>query len=227
MPVTELAAFTTIAHNAVTPELLAACVQAVEVQDGWCAANLPSTPLGHEARGAALFQQVEDPAVILMTAHWASVAEHGLWIASEENERVYPAVKEHIDNDNIRFFHVDGIEAFTIVEDDEGAVPVLRSPVVGIALFSVVKDRKDEFDSVYAGVKNIKEEFAKPYVHRGGWRIEEVEGREDVEEYVVIGGWESVKAAKEFSKSKDFDKYSDAIASVTLSVEVEHYKRLF
>ncbi len=116
MPATELAFFITptTEDGDVTPGFLTAGETGLRVQDEWCAASRPGRPLpGREARGAAVFQQVEDPATTLVTAHWVSVAEHGAWIASPENARVYSGLKEHIDRDDIRYFHVDGVEAFS------------------------------------------------------------------------------------------------------------------
>ncbi|RYP84535.1 hypothetical protein DL770_005189 [Monosporascus sp. CRB-9-2] len=225
MPVTELVFFTTTAHGTITPEFKATCADALKVQDEWCTANLPGAPRGHEARGAALFQQTEDPAVTLLTAHWESVSEHEAWIASEENRRVFSAVQEHIDRDRMRYFHIDGVEAFSATED-AGLTPVLQSPVVSVARCFVEKDKKAEFDRVYGGVRSIHDDFAKPYVQRGGWRIEKEEGREDVEQYVMIGGWDSVEAVKEFPKHKDFSTYADAMKTVMLDCDVKYYRRI-
>ncbi|KAK7755828.1 hypothetical protein SLS62_002113 [Diatrype stigma] len=241
MPVTELAFLTLTSTprrqdgastTTITPEFEAATAEALRVQDAWCAANLPGAAHGggREARGAALFQQVEDPAVVLLTAHWASVAEHGVWIASEENQRVFGALGAHIDFDKVRFFHVAGVEAFSSSSSDtSGAAtttPVLQSPVVGIARCFVAGDKKAEFERVYGDLKGIRDALARPHVHRGGWRIEKEEGREGVEEYVVIGGWDSVEAAEEFSKQEGSARYYEAITSVILGSESRHYKRV-
>ena len=164
MPVTELAFFSipTTADGAITPALEAAFAEALRVQDAWCAANLPSgssSPASAspaEARGAALFQQHEDPTTALLTAHWPSVAEHGRWIASPENARVFGALQALVDTTRIRFFHVDGVEAFPVAiaseGEGEGRTPALRSPGVGLTRCRVVRDRRDEFDRVYADV---------------------------------------------------------------------------
>ncbi|RYP22530.1 hypothetical protein DL765_001588 [Monosporascus sp. GIB2] len=225
MAVTELVFFITTAQGVITPEFKATCADALKVQDEWCAANLPNAPRGQQARGVAMFQQVEDPAVTLITAHWESVAEHGSWIASEENQRVFRAVQEHIDRDRISYFHVDGVEAFTDSED-AGLTPVLQSPVVSIARCFVEKDKKSEFEKVYGGVRWIHDDFVKPYVHRGGWRIEKEECRENVEQYVMIGGWDSVEAPMEFPKHKDFSTYADAMKTVMLDCDIKNYRRI-
>ncbi|RYP84675.1 hypothetical protein DL769_001109 [Monosporascus sp. CRB-8-3] len=225
MPVTELAFFITTASGTITPEFKATCADALKVQDEWCIANLPDAPRGHEARGAALFQQTEDTSVALLTAHWESVSEHETWIASEENQRVFSAVQEHIDRDRLRYFHIDGVEAFPLTED-AGLTPVLQSPLVSVVRYFVEKDKKAEFDKVYGGVRWIHDDFTKPYVHRGGWRIEKEEGREDVEQYVLIGGWDSMEAVNEFLKHKEFRTYADAMNTVMLDFDVKYYRRI-
>ncbi len=87
-------------------------------------------------------------------------------------------------------------------------------------------DGKAEFERVYGNVGLILDAVARPRVHRGGWRIEKEVGRDNVEEYVVIGGWDSIEAARGAANHKDFGTYDAALKSVTSGREVKHYKRL-
>ena len=234
MPVTELAFFTTTtsADGVVTPGFRVACAEALRVQDAWCAANLPgrnSENSAAEARGAALFQQLEDPTTTLLTAHWSSVAEHALWIASAENARVFGDLKSHVDARSIRFFHVDGVEAFPLFEEvdgDGGLTPALRSPVVSMTRCFVDRNRKDEFERVYAKVGGIYNKPRTSYASRGGWRIEKEPGREDVEEYVIVSGRDVPESADGVSTQEGLPNYADGMSSVMLGCDVKQYKRM-
>ncbi|KAJ7044688.1 hypothetical protein C8F04DRAFT_1069193 [Mycena alexandri] len=217
MPVTEHVLLTT-ASGTVTPAYRAACAHAIEVQDAWCAAHLPTIL---KARGVAVFQQVGDPAATLLTAHWDSVAQHNLWIASPENGQIFALLQEHLDMTRFTYFHVDGVAAFSHVEEANGAVPVLRSPVVGVARYAVETGRKVEFERVWTEVKGAYDGFVGPYVHRGGWRIEkESEGRE---EFVVVGGWESAERANALEKAKELTAFREAIKAVVVWADVKLY----
>ncbi|KAI0132210.1 hypothetical protein BJ170DRAFT_680102 [Xylariales sp. AK1849] len=221
MPVTELVLFTTTA-GAVTPAYRAAIARAIEVQDAWCAANLAAMPRGPAARGVAMFQQVEDAAVTLLTAHWDSVAQHGEWIASEANKDVFPTIQGFLDMARMVYFHVEGVAAFADREDADGAVAALEAPFVGVVRFSVASEMKAEFERVFAGVRAVFDAYAWPFVHRGGWRIEKEGGGE---EYVLIGGWESVEGAQQFEKQEGFRKFDEAIKTVVTGMDSKHYKR--
>ncbi|KAJ7741093.1 hypothetical protein B0H16DRAFT_1565926 [Mycena metata] len=220
MPVTELVLCTTTSETA-TPAYRAAITHAMEVQDAWCAAHLPSKPKGGKARGVGAFQQIGNPAASLLTAHWDSVAQHNLWIASPENAQVFPLLQTHLDMTRLVYFHVEGVEAFSDAEEGEGAIPILRAAVVGVTRYAVEAGRKDEFERVWAGVKDAYHGFVAPYVHKGGWRIEkESEGRE---EFVLISGWESAEKANALETAEELTAFREAIKAVVVETDVKLY----
>src|SRR5438309_2130757 len=54
--------------------------------DEWYAKTFPGSPATASERGAAMFQQVEDHAKVLLTKQWDSVADHWRWIEAEESQ---------------------------------------------------------------------------------------------------------------------------------------------
>ncbi|KAH8681300.1 hypothetical protein BX600DRAFT_505012 [Xylariales sp. PMI_506] len=221
MPVTELAFFplssrstgTDLALPADLHEIMGAVLQ---VQDDWCTSNLGSgssdahSRYGAGARGAAFFRRVDDPSALLLTAHWSSVAEHRVWIASEANQAVaFASLKPFVDLQRAEMFHVEGVSAFPDAAD-AGVVPTIRAPVVEVSRFTMPLAHKDEFNSVIATVISKLHGFALPHIHRGGWKIEKTDGSDDVAEYILIGGWPDVSTAKEFGDASDGRKFESA-----------------
>jgi heme-degrading monooxygenase HmoA len=223
MPVTELVYFTATAGD-VTPPYVDAVRGAKEVQDKWCEENLKASDPAAPAttRGAAMFQDLYAPSQALLTAHWDSAAQHGDWIASEANQGVFASVMEHIDPSKLTFFHVDGLTAFPDSEP-EARVPTLKAPVVSVVRYFVTPENKAEFGRVFAGVRAVFDEYASPFVHRGGWRIEKES--EDKEEFILIGGWESVEKAQGFAKVDGFKWFEDSIQALVTGDDVKYYKR--
>lgn len=190
----------------------------------------------------------------LLTAHWASVAQHGEWIASDANRAdLLPRLLARIDPARLVFFHVDGVEAFPCAPTavatggaaaaEEEVLPVLRAPVVSVVRCRVVPGGREAFEAAWPGADAALHAGARPYGHRGGWRIEK-EAREDGdgewEEYVVVGGWENVERAGKFFASSSDEKgaakeqqdeeearrwFQEAVEKVTVSRDVKLFKR--
>lgn len=150
-----------------------------------------------------VYQQVENPAVVLLTAHWDSVAQHMEWIQSQENQRFYPLIQEHLDMSKFMFFHVDQVAVF---------VPeVLEMPVIAVARYSSPNDRKEE----------VASSAEQP---KGGWRIEKDDTmiQKKLDEFVLVTGAGSIEAT---DNSPDTGTgMSFEIASV--ECEVKHYTRI-
>jgi heme-degrading monooxygenase HmoA len=187
----------------------------------------------------------DDSGATLLTAHWASTAEHGEWIASPPNQALFPRIQAALDPAvAVEFFHVEGVEAFTTTsssssENGGGGGGVLGAPVVSVVRYHVVPaGGKEAFEAAWMGDGAALARLnarAAPYAHLGGWRIEkparkEGEGEEDREEYVVVGGWESAEKAEQFffsDAAEDEEKkaFEEAIAKVTVGKDVRLYKR--
>ncbi|KAI6080742.1 hypothetical protein F4821DRAFT_250911 [Hypoxylon rubiginosum] len=222
MAVTELA-WLKCASEAVTAESKEATNTALNVQDEWCVRNAPGIPKGREGRGVGFFQQIEDPSITLLTAHWESVEQHKTWIESTENKTVFPALNNHFQLEKTVFFHLNDVELFKTPEAD-GAVSLLESPVVSMGRLTVATENRQAFDQGWNEVNGILEEFAKPNAVKSGWRIEKED--QGQEEFVFACGWPSVEKHGEFATTKDFQKYASALLPFTTARDIKHYQRI-
>ncbi|KAI1490046.1 hypothetical protein F5X96DRAFT_670091 [Biscogniauxia mediterranea] len=223
MAVTELAFLPTATPGEVPAALLREGTAALEIQDQWCAENSPTTTTTTTTtaaavrRGAALYQQREDGGgTMLVTAHWASVEQHRAWIASAANRgamaRLAPLLGER--GKDIVFFHVRDAELFP---PETLAAPVLS---VARARVAVADARAFEEGLERSGGGGVPG-------HRGGWRIERVEGEEEgeEEEYVLVGGWESEEEADRWAEGGFAERFG-ALMGVVVGVDVKTYRRI-
>ncbi|KAI1772855.1 hypothetical protein F4818DRAFT_126691 [Hypoxylon cercidicola] len=222
MAVTELA-WLKCASEAITTESKEATNGALNVQDKWCAGNAPTIPKGRENRSVGFFQQVEDPSIALLTAHWKSVEQHKTWIESAENKTVFPALGDHFQLEKTIFFHLDDVELFQAPDADR-AFSLLESPVIRVERLTITADDRQAFNQGWNDVKGILERFAKPHVVKGGWRIEKED--QSLEEFVFACGWPSVDRHGEFATARDFDKYESVLLAIAATREVKHYQRI-
>ncbi|OTB13684.1 hypothetical protein K445DRAFT_13728 [Daldinia sp. EC12] len=218
MPVTEFAWFIG-AQGPAGDEIKDAMNQALIVQDEWCARNIPTLPKDREARGVALFRQVEDPSVVVLTAHWESVAQHGIWLESPENKTVYSSLKDHFQK--VVLCHVENAQFFDASGPD-GSISLLKSPIVGITTVTVPTEKRKEFEQAWIAKKHILEEYTP--VVKYGWRIEKED--ESLEQMILSAPWPSVEKHMEFAKGKDFPQFQDAILSFSKAQDVKHYERI-
>ncbi|KAI0380753.1 hypothetical protein F5Y04DRAFT_91324 [Hypomontagnella monticulosa] len=222
MAVTELAWLTTVGPS-VTTEAKKATDHGLGVQDEWCTRNAPALPRDREGRGAAFFEQVEDPSITLLTAHWETAPQHMAWIESPENKVVFPALADYFQLEKTKFFHVDGVEIFK-KSKEPGAKSPLESPIISISRLAVPAEKRQTFEQAWNEVKGALEEFAGADLVKYGWRIE----KEDptAEEFVLICGWPSVEKHGEFTKVDGFQKLDSKVRSIAEVREVKHYQRI-
>ncbi|KAJ0307572.1 hypothetical protein COL5a_000430 [Colletotrichum fioriniae] len=100
---------------------------------------------------------------------------------------------------------------------------LLTAPVLSVGRFGVKSEKKEEFVKKYAEAKWIVEESSKPFPVRGGWRIEKA--AEDLEEYVMYCGWETVEQHKAIAEHEGFKEWAGIQEFVT-GTDIWHYKRL-
>ncbi|GAP84159.1 hypothetical protein SAMD00023353_0600560 [Rosellinia necatrix] len=222
MPVTNLV-WLTSASDAFTPENKAAMEAAFNAQAAWVAHHVPSAPTDREARGVALFQQVEDARVVMETAHWSSSDEHNAWLASEEYKTSSAPLGAHFDFSKLEYFHLD-TDALRPVDPASGAEALLQSPVVSVGRVQIPADKKDEFAKAWENGKTILEDFAKPRVVRSGFRVQRSDP--DTDELVFFVGWPSVERHGEFPLSAGFADYAKPLRAIAKDFDVKHYRRI-
>lgn len=196
---------------------------AFNAQAAWVAHNVPSAPTDREARGVALFQQVEDPRVVMETAHWSSSDEHMTWLASEEYKTSSAPLGAHFDFSKLEYFHLD-TDVFQPVNAAAGEASLLRRPVISIGRAQVPADKRDEFSRAWDNGKAILEDFAKPSVVRYGFRVQKSDP--DTDEFVFFVGWPSVAKHGEFAQSASFAEYASPLQAIAKSLDAKHYKRI-
>ena len=198
---------------------------AFDAQAGWVARNVPSAPTDREARGVALFQQVEDPRVVMETAHWSSSDEHNAWLASDEYKTSSAPLGSHFDFGKLEYFHLDA-GVFRPVDSAAGEAeePLLRSPVISVGRVLVPADKKDDFSKAWDGGKTILENFPKPRQVRSSFRVQKP--NPETEEFVFFVGWPTVEKHGEFGQSPGFAEYATPLRSLAKGLDVKHYKRI-
>ncbi|KAI0403652.1 hypothetical protein F4802DRAFT_281055 [Xylaria palmicola] len=222
MPITNLV-WLTSSSETFTPENKAAMAAAFDAQADWVARNVPSAPTDREARGVALFQQVEDPRVVMETAHWSSSDEHSAWLASEEYKASSAPLGAHFDFSKLEYFHLD-TDALRPVDAAAGEEPLLRSPVVSVGRFQIPAEKKEEFLKAVDKGKSILEGFAKPGVVRFGLRVQKSDP--DTDELVLFVGWPSVEKHAELGQSQSFAEYAGPLLALAKELDSKHYRRI-
>src|SRR6187549_1386315 len=89
----------------ITPEFKQLCERAQAARD----AALTGTS---RSRGAAVFEQIEDPTVMIATSQWGTPADHLAQVATEANSETTLAFMEymHIEGEKApASFHIEGI----------------------------------------------------------------------------------------------------------------------
>ncbi|KAI0405721.1 hypothetical protein F4802DRAFT_596989 [Xylaria palmicola] len=220
MPVSELAWIPSATPGTISPAFLEASWKAIASQDEWMAKHTSTTfPSG---RGAALYQQREDSGVMLVTAHWASAAQHAEWIASDVNGRAFGAMAAHAALPAVRFFHVEGALMFGRETLDAGLLSVVR---MGVGAGDRQRERAG---AAWARAKHLLHDGAG-FEHVAGWRIEKEAGKEDVDEFVVVGAWRDGEALARFAKGGEWENalaWEEAWKDVVLEVDIKSYSRI-
>ncbi|KAL1869720.1 hypothetical protein VTK73DRAFT_2961 [Phialemonium thermophilum] len=219
MAVTELAILTST-NGELSGELRKLLEQARPIQAAWHAENFPALPSTPAERGDAMFQQMEDPRKILLTARWDSVAGHHQWIASEDNKAIMAKLNSHIDSDDLVLFHLDS-EIFSAPPPD-GATGLVDSPVISVARLMVAPNQRKNFGDKFEEVRNLLEDYAKPHLVRTGWRVDKEHDARD--EFVVVCGWDTVQRHLDFAHTAEFLQYREILGFLDGS-DIKHYQR--
>jgi len=217
MAVTELAVLR-CAAGSLTEGVRDMLKAAQSVQDTWCAQHFPTSQLGIANRGTWVFQQIEDPSVVLLCAKWDSVPAHWEWIKSDENQGIMTGLAAHIvpgGDSGADLLHLDA--------DIFDASDLLSCPVLSVGRISISAANKTAFEQKFNEVRGILEDFADPFPVRAGWRIDKE--AENAEEFVLLCGWDSVGQHMDFSKTEQFAKYKEISAFINRA-NLKHYRRI-
>lgn len=219
MAVTEIAILHSNA-NVITEDLRQRLQQAQSTQEAWHATHYPNLPWSRTERGDVMFQQADDPAKILLAARWDSVPAHWEWIKGDENKKIMADLSRHIVTDKVVLFHLDA-EIFSSPAP-HGRMPLADSPLISVAHFFVDPAEKASFSTKFNEVKGILEDFTKPNLVRGAWRVDKED--EAAEEFVVFCGWDSLEKHAEFIMDSEYPEYSKILEFAT-GTDMKHYKR--
>jgi len=202
---------------------------AFDAQAEWVARNVPLALASREERGVSLLQQVDDPRVVMETAHWSSSDEHNAWLASEEYKASSAPLGAHFDFSKLEYFHLD-VDAFRPVaagaagEKEEKPEPLLQSPVIGVGRVQIPADRRNDFSKAWEDGKGILEAFVKPRVLRYGFRVQKADP--DTDELVFFVGWESIEKHSEFAQSPGFPNWASPLQAISKGLDLKYYKRV-
>ncbi|TGJ86098.1 hypothetical protein E0Z10_g2631 [Xylaria hypoxylon] len=224
MPITELAWIPSATPGSIPLAFIEAGQKAMEAQSEWAVAHASSilAPGPPAARGAALYRQHEDRGVVLVTAHWDSAAQHAECIAGKENQQAMKAVASHSIISDIKFFHVDGVQMFGKETLDAGLLSILRISV------GVEEGKREQVERIWNDAKNLLFTSAG-FEHTGGWKIEKDQGKEDRDEFVVVGAWRHEDALSRFAEGKEWENalaWDEMWKGVVLEMDVKTYSRI-
>jgi heme-degrading monooxygenase HmoA len=103
-------------------------------------------------------------------------------------------------------------------------VTLLESPVISVGRMFVKKGDRRGFEAKFEEVRGILEGYARPHQVRFGWR-EDVEDGAEEDEFVLVGGWDSVEQHFAFAESEGFPRYGE-LRELIARVDLKHYKPL-
>jgi heme-degrading monooxygenase HmoA len=177
--------------------------------------------------GFRYFQQIEDPSLIYILGLWDSVAAHDGFVASPENQRLLELFKNDISMTGDRkmtLWHLEG-DIFAL-NPSSALKSVFTVPAISINRHSVPAEKKEGFVNKFQEVRDILEDYAKPFKVVGGWRIEkeEVNGKER-EEWALFSGFNSVDHHMAFANTDPFQKYREIVGFVE-GFDVKHLKTI-
>ncbi|KAI1338975.1 hypothetical protein F5Y15DRAFT_88503 [Xylariaceae sp. FL0016] len=230
MPITLFVQLTTSAAPPSPPlpdETKAVITAALAGQAKWVAEHVSTaSPKSQDERGAALFQQLEDPHVCLETSQWDNAAQHGQWLASEQYAAGSKTLGGHFDFGKLEYFYLDKpvLAPSELAGEADGTIGLMQSPIISVGRVTIAADKKGDFVKAWADSRVVLEEFAKPYAASGGWRTETPD--QDSEEFVFFVGWPSVEKHNEFAKTEDFEKYAAPLSEYAKTRDLKHYKKV-
>ncbi|CUS09375.1 unnamed protein product [Tuber aestivum] len=152
------------------------------------------------------------PNTIYLIGAWDSVPAHNSFLASDENQKLLADAKGVIDVDVMYHAEMDG-----------GAVP-LGAPVVSVGRHHVKRGMKTGFEGCFGRVRGVLSGSTGAWEVAGGWRLDEGEGEEKGQEWLLFTGWESVTQHEEFGRSEKFKEYAE-IREFLEGFEVRHAVR--
>lgn len=204
----------------ITPEFRSVLSEAQAIQDAWVEEKFPG-----QTTAVAKWQEIERPNHLLITQTWPDTSQQRVWGASEEGRSGHVKIMAHIAFEDQRpkaeKFHVEG-DIFNVLQEPD-QIQLLDSPVISVGRHIVSLENKEAFMAKFNEVKWVLEGHAKPYVVKGGWRMEKDD--ETKEEWLLFIGWPNIEAHKDFAQSPNFSKYRQ-ISELVTGFDVWHYQRI-
>ncbi|KAK8109559.1 n-acetyltransferase 9 protein [Apiospora kogelbergensis] len=231
MPATEFV-WLTARETSSTSQRRIDAERAVSVQNEWFSRTGPGchTPGATVASGVALFQQIEDAALYLITGRSASIEQYQQWQRSDEATSITTSLESHFIREKTVSILVedDGSAIFTSTEVVANT-PLMESPVMSVGRCTVAAPDRSRFAENWDSVRGLLEAFAQPHSVKGVWRIRKDQGEDNTrsdEEFVMLCGWPSVERHMEFSTREEFQRYSTALKEKLKGADIKHYRRV-
>ena len=173
-----------------------------------------STVRDYVKSNSKFYHCIEDPSIIYIIGQWASLAAHKQWLDSPERPKVLKAQEDQLD-----FVWMIHMDAESIEE-----LP-LKAPVMSIARLFVKNEgtHVEDFEKTAMQQRPRLLETTRPYPVVSGWRIDSGQGKK---EFVVITGWESVEAHKEYTRMTKEESGEFSLQAHYEGVDVGHSRNM-
>lgn len=132
------------------------------------------------------------------------------------------AIIPHALASEIRFFHVEGVQMFSQETLDAGLLSVVR---IGVEGGGGEGGKREQVEKIWRQAKGLLVTRAG-FEHVGGWRIEKEQGREEREEFVVVGAWRDEDALGRFAQGEESQAWDEVWKGVVLDIDVKTYSRI-
>ncbi|KAJ2987557.1 hypothetical protein NUW58_g4442 [Xylaria curta] len=129
------------------------------------------------------------------------------------------AIASHAIVSEVKFFHIEGVQMFGKETLEAGLLSVLRIGGVGVD-----EGKRAQVEKIWEQARNSLSESAG-FGHTGGWRIEKDQGREDRDEFVVVGAWRDQDALSRFADD-NAGTWGEVWRDIMLDIEVKAYSRI-
>lgn len=227
MPVTSCA-FLEMKESRISSEFLDRIDKILDSQDA-AISDCPSTI--SVTRGAAFFQQIEDPTIVLATSQWPSTTSYWEWRKGAAAGGVISDVGEFVHNGGMPkiFMFADGLlfgEA-----GDGNPSSLLEAQHISFSRWMIPSAKRDQFLKKFEHQQRQHLSLSPINSIRGSWRSlddqdQEAEGQKCCE-FITVVGCDLPREVKLPEKNDLGHGFLEAtLKPMTISIECKHYVRI-